>query len=212
MVRRIDTAERLHALDPFDDQPASSIGCWSCEFTDRAIVLGSRQNRSVLDAAACAAAGLDIVKRRSGGGAVVLRPRDVIWIDLVVRTGTRGVPDDVRGSMMWAGERWRAVLAPMFGDRLRVHDGAMSVTPWSELVCFAGLGPGEVVVDGRKLVGLSQRRTRRGLRIQGLVHRHFRDDVDLFASPRPAGFPRDIATLPATSSSDDLLGALASTC
>jgi lipoate-protein ligase A len=35
---------------------------------------------------------------------------------------------------------------------------------WSPLVCFAGLGPGEVLVDGRKVVGLSQRRTRAGAR------------------------------------------------
>jgi lipoate-protein ligase A len=36
----------------------------------------------------------------------------------------------------------------------------MRSTPWSASVCFAGLGPGEVTVDGRKVVGLSQRRTR----------------------------------------------------
>jgi hypothetical protein len=36
----------------------------------------------------------------------------------------------------------------------------MQPTPWSTSVCFAGLGPGEVTVDGRKVVGLSQRRTR----------------------------------------------------
>jgi lipoate-protein ligase A len=36
----------------------------------------------------------------------------------------------------------------------------MRKAPWSEWVCFAGLGPGEVTVEGRKVVGLSQRRTR----------------------------------------------------
>ncbi len=43
-------------------------------------------------------------------------------------------------------------------------------TPWSSLVCFAGLGPGEVTVDGRKLVGISQRRTRAGARFQCAVY------------------------------------------
>jgi lipoate-protein ligase A len=36
----------------------------------------------------------------------------------------------------------------------------MQRTPWSASVCFAGLGPGEITVDGRKVVGMSQRRTR----------------------------------------------------
>ena len=39
----------------------------------------------------------------------------------------------------------------------------MRSTPWSARVCFAGLGPGEVTVEGRKVVGLSQRRTREGV-------------------------------------------------
>ena len=33
-------------------------------------------------------------------------------------------------------------------------------------MCFAGLGPGEVLVDGRKVVGISQRRDRFGARFQ----------------------------------------------
>jgi hypothetical protein len=34
------------------------------------------------------------------------------------------------------------------------------------VVCFGGTGPGEVVVGGAKVVGLSQRRTRDGARFQ----------------------------------------------
>ena len=34
------------------------------------------------------------------------------------------------------------------------------------VVCFAGTGPGEVLVAGRKVVGISQRRTRAGARFQ----------------------------------------------
>jgi hypothetical protein len=38
-------------------------------------------------------------------------------------------------------------------------------------VCFGGLGTGEVVdADGRKLVGISQRRTRAGARFQCMAH------------------------------------------
>jgi hypothetical protein len=50
--------------------------------------------------------------------------------------------------------------------------------PWSRRVCFAGLGAGEVVVGPRKLVGISQRRTRDGARFQCVVHRSW-DPVPL---------------------------------
>jgi lipoate-protein ligase A len=46
-------------------------------------------------------------------------------------------------------------------------------TRWSPLVCFAGLGPGEVSAGGRKLVGISQRRTRAAARFQCAVHGRF---------------------------------------
>ena len=41
-----------------------------------------------------------------------------------------------------------------------MHRGPPVRTPWSDRVCFAGLGSGEVTVGGRKVVGLSQRRTK----------------------------------------------------
>lgn len=188
MVTRTATVGELHALDPFADRdgPApTALEIWHCEPTDAAIVLGSRQRPDQLDLAACTAAGLDVVRRRSGGGVVLLRPGAVVWLDLVAPHGV--VPDDVRGSMLWAGERWRAALDGLVGGELTVHSGGMIDTAWSDLVCFAGLGPGEVLLDGRKLVGLSQRRTRQGVRIQGTVHR--RDLTGelpgLFAGPLP---------------------------
>ena len=45
----------------------------------------------------------------------------------------------------------------------------MRKTPWSAWVCFAGLGPGEVTVGGRKVVGLSQRRIREAVLFQCCV-------------------------------------------
>ena len=52
-----------------------------------------------------------------------------------------------------------------------VHTGEMIRTLWSSAVCFAGVGPGEVLVDGAKVVGISQRRTRAGARFQCAVMR-----------------------------------------
>ena len=84
--------------------------------------------------------------------------------------------------MVWIGEHWLEALGPCCSpsdvcathldvQHLDVHRGGMLDAAWSDLVCFAGIGPGEVLLGGRKLVGLSQRRTRHGLRLQGMVYR-----------------------------------------
>jgi lipoate---protein ligase len=43
-----------------------------------------------------------------------------------------------------------------------VHQGRSTPGPFGDLVCFAGRGPGEVFQRGRKVVGLSQWRSREG--------------------------------------------------
>jgi hypothetical protein len=42
----------------------------------------------------------------------------------------------------------------------------MVTTPWSSTICFDGIGAGEVLLDGGKLVGISQRRSRDAARLQ----------------------------------------------
>lgn len=159
----------MHALDPFAERAITEPEIWVCDPVDAAIVLGSRQSPDLLDQDACREAGLSVVRRRSGGGAVLLRPDAAVWIDVVLPHGV--APDDVRASMVWIGERWGEALADLVVGKLSVHDGGMVTTPWSDLVCFAGIGPGEILVGGRKFLGLSQRRNRHGIRIQGTMYR-----------------------------------------
>jgi hypothetical protein len=45
---------------------------------------------------------------------------------------------------------------------LSVHTGRSVPGALGDLVCFAGRGPGEVFLDDRKIVGLSQWRSREG--------------------------------------------------
>ena len=74
----------------------------------------------------------------------------------------RSLDADVRRSFLWLGDAWVAALAEL-GVPARRHEGAMVAGRSSKLVCFAGLGPGEVTtLEGAKLVGISQRRTRAG--------------------------------------------------
>lgn len=114
-----------------------------------ALVLGSTQP-------AVEAPGLDVVRRRSGGGAVLLDPAAVVWVDVVVPAGDPLWSEDVGRAFLWLGDVWVAAVG---GGAVR-HDGPLCRTPFSDRVCFAGLGPGEVTVGGRKVVGIAQRRTR----------------------------------------------------
>jgi len=165
---RVGTVAELHAADPFRDGEPVDPAVWWCRPTDDAIVLGSRQREDIVDVEACERAGLSVVRRRSGGGAVIMHRDSILWVDVVVPVGM--APDDVRGSMVWMGERWRDVLARLTGENLTVHRGGMQTSAWSDLVCFSGVGPGEVLKGPDKLAGLSQRRTRHGLRIQALIY------------------------------------------
>ena len=137
-----------------------------------ALVLGSTQPPQHADPAALSTGGIDLVRRRSGGGAVLLVPGEGLWVDVVVPRHDPLWEEDVGRATHWLGRAWQAALAHL-GVVATVHTGALVVTRWSHLVCFAGLGPGEVSVGGRKLVGISQRRTRSGARFQCVLHRHW---------------------------------------
>ncbi|MGN6696334.1 MAG: lipoate--protein ligase family protein [Aquihabitans sp.] len=145
---------------------APSTALWWFEVERTAVVLGSTQRPEVIDEAAAAAAGIEVAKRRSGGGAVLLEPGGAIWIDVILPAADRRWEHDVGRSFAWLGEAWVRVLRELGVEGAEVHEGPLQRRPWSDLVCFAGLGPGEVTVGGRKVVGISQRRTRAGARFQ----------------------------------------------
>ncbi|MEY2403531.1 MAG: lipoate---protein ligase, partial [Acidimicrobiaceae bacterium] len=132
---------------------------WAAAIGGHALVLGSRQ--AMVDIP-----GIEVVRRRSGGGAVHLAPGGTLWVDVVVPRGDDLWDDDVSRATYWLGDAW----AEAIGDRAVVHRGAMVRNEWSDLVCFCGLGPGEVTIDGRKVVGISQRRTREAARFQCVTY------------------------------------------
>jgi lipoate-protein ligase A len=127
--------------------------------TSPALVLGSSQ-------ADVTAKSVDVVRRRSGGGAVLVAPGDVVWVDVFLPRGDALWHDDVGRAFWWLGDAWARALG--IGETV-VHRGAMVRTALSDLVCFAGLGPGEVTVAGAKVVGMAQRRTREGALFQCAV-------------------------------------------
>lgn len=132
-----------------------------------AVVLGSHQPSDWFDSAALRSAGFDLARRASGGGAVLVGPGRAVWIDFVVPAGDRRWDDDIGRAAWWVGELWSEALASAGCTGVRtIWKQAMRRTLWSPVVCFAGVGPGEVLADGSKIVGVSQRRTRRGALFQ----------------------------------------------
>ncbi|MEZ5140916.1 MAG: hypothetical protein R2726_00105 [Acidimicrobiales bacterium] len=172
VVRRAGTAADLHALD-LPDRPGGHV--WALEVTGSALVLGSAQPDSDVDRAVARRRRVAVVRRRSGGGAVLLVPGEVIWCDLAVPRDGAGFTDDVGRQFRDAGDRWLTALRGLTDlpvASVTTADARPSVL--GRVVCFAGRGPGEVCTGAEaKLVGLSQRRTRAGARVQGLVHRRF---------------------------------------
>jgi lipoate-protein ligase A len=174
----VGSASELHGRD----LPAERT-VWTFQPTEPAVVLGSTQPASVVRPGA----GIEVVHRRSGGGAVLLVPGEVLWVDVIVPRHDVLWDDDVGRATHWLGELWVRALTRCGVVGATVHTGTMVCRPWSKLVCFAGLGPGEVTVGEGKAVGISQRRTRVGARFQCALYHRWDPAalVAVLADPRP---------------------------
>ncbi len=166
-------AQTLH------DRPiVANAGVEVLEIVRSAVVLGSTQAFDVVDTARAEALGFDVVRRRSGGGVVVLHNGGHVWVDVTVPRGHVLWDDDVERATWWVGDMWCAALSAEIPDtEWSVHRGRLVATAPERAVCFASVGPGEVVHEGCKVVGISQRRTKDAARFQCTVFRHI--DVDL---------------------------------
>lgn len=151
------------------------LHCWGNEEAgdaQGALVLGSSQSEDAANADALQRRGLALVKRQSGGGAVLVVPESLVWIDVFIPRDDPLREADVGKSALWLGEVWQATLAE-FGIPAEVRKAPYQPGNWGSLVCFAGRAPGEVFADGKKSVGVSQRRTRQGARFQTALARRW---------------------------------------
>lgn len=161
-----------------------------------AVVLGSTQDPRIAQPGRAAGLRVAVAKRRSGGGAVWLAPGEVVWVDLVVPSGDPLWLDDIARAATWVGRAWAEALSAAaaggarrrrsHGDpgriggvpRFEVWHGPVVGRELGRFACFAGLAPGEVTMrfgEGpvRKVVGVSQRRTRALARFQSVVYLHW---------------------------------------
>jgi len=141
-----------------------------------AVVVGLGLRHRLADAvdlARCAAAGVDVLHRRAGGGAVLVDRDAMLCGALCVPVPHPVVGDDLTGSYRWLGEHLATRLARLgiAGARrveveaargdvggLKSRDDALARLLLT--TCYGALSPHEVVVGPAKLVGLAQIRRR----------------------------------------------------
>ncbi len=155
----------------------------------------------------CAALGVEVVRRVTGGGAV-LHAGDLTYA-VAAPPGTPGLGDDLSGSYAWirarlleglqaAGLAARAAQARAGADRLEL--------------CFAGATGFEVELDGQKLIGSAQRRSAHGFLQHGSIR--VSDDTALYralvggspAPPPPAGLDAETLSEALVASFEAALG------
>ena len=182
-------AGELHALsaEALNDRPVARTVRFSHPDAP-ALVLGSHQPDDMWDLSALEAAGVGLARRRSGGSAVLVGPGRVLWMDLILPVGDPLWDDDVGRAAWWVGELWSVAIPGS-----QVWKGPMRPNEWSPAVCFAGLGPGEVTMGGRKMVGICQRRTGRGALFQTAALLEWRPDDYISLLARPFADPDVLA-------------------
>lgn len=144
-------------------EPAGRLAVF-CYPTSPAVVAGSTQKTETLDLEAIRRSGAELVKRRSGGGAVYVAPGAQVWLDVYLPARDPLHTVDVSRAACFVGEIWKAAMVGLVesASAVEVYSGPLMASRWWRSWCYSGLGPGEVTLDGRKLVGLSQRRNRDG--------------------------------------------------
>lgn len=150
-----------------------STSVWLVRSQSKTIVLGSSQRDDVVDLESATKADFKVCKRRTGGGAVLV-DETCVWVDVTLPRDHQWWTDDVSASMLWLGEAWAHMLSQFSRDTtFGVHHGAMIRSVAADAVCFAGRAPGEVFVGNKKIVGISQRRSREGARFQCALYTYW---------------------------------------
>ena len=129
----------------------------------------------------------DIVRRWTGGG-IVFHGEDLTYSivipasDLAFGESSMSIYEKVHNALKIAlGSRAELATVAALDER-RTNNAAVIDRRYSE--CFSNAVRADVLIDGRKIAGAAQRRTRRGLLQQGSIQ-----DVDL-----PEGFEISFAS------------------
>jgi lipoate-protein ligase A len=155
------------------------------------LILGAGQRLTWEVENQCLELDVEVVRRQSGGTAVFADP-DVLGLDVALPPHHRLVGTDVVENYRWLGEVWVGALRSLgIAARLvEVEDARQARKPRPQVAsalraaCFGTLSPFEVIVGGKKLVGLAQVRRRTGVLLQSVIHLHFdRDQLAALLQP-----------------------------
>lgn len=144
-------------------------------YHEPAVILGCSQSKLILGEPSSSPAGIDLLQRQTGGGAVLVGPW-MLSASILLPCSHALVCDSAVQSYRWLGELFVSVL----GDagisaeaitpeqaRESQHQNRGNQLGWA---CYGGLSPWEVVVGEKKIVGLAQVRRRTGiLLVAGLL-------------------------------------------
>jgi len=138
--------------------------------TSPALVLGRAAHDPPLDLDLAGREGIAILRRGSGGGAV-LWDADLLALDVALPPDHALAARDVVEAYRWLGEALGEAMRDLGMPSVRVvppDEARADRTRASRTVaaCFGALSPHEVTAEGRKLVGLSQVRRRTGVLLQ----------------------------------------------
>jgi lipoate-protein ligase A len=151
-----------------------------------AVSLGYRQKDPAW-LARCVAHGVEVVRRVTGGGAVV-HAGDLTY-SVVAPHGWPGLPEGLQASYSWIRER---LVQGLRDAGVPVEPAAAQAGAPRLEICFKGATGFEVEVDGNKLIGSAQRRTPWGFLQHGSIR--LADDSALYAAVLDATPPPFAAT------------------
>lgn len=119
-------------------------------------------------------AGIDVVSRQAGGGAVLVGPW-MLSASVVLPNAHALVSGNLVASYRWLGELYASLLQDLGmaahaitpEEAKQLQQAAPAELGWA---CYGGFSPWEVVVGSKKVVGLAQVRRRTGvLLVAGLL-------------------------------------------
>jgi lipoate-protein ligase A len=147
---------------------------------DKALLLGNGQHPDAADLAACAARGVRVYRRTTGGTAVLV-DADAVSMEVALPAGHPLSSGDVVRAYQWIGEAWAQALRSLgVSEAWAIPTEEVRALPplpkddLLRLACYGTLSPFEVVVGTRKVVGLCQVRRRPGTIYQVDTHLRWR--------------------------------------
>ena len=188
----------VEAVDSGDSPPVLRLYRWA----PACLSLGFAQPFKVADAAFCSANGVDLVRRPTGGRAVLHHLEQTYCV--LARLNEEPFSTDLQAAYqgicraLVAGLLELGAPAGLAGAPADGH-----IKPTEAIPCFIGPASGEVVANGRKLIGSAMRRHNRSI----LQHGSLLEDWDGRLQAGCLGLADDSTLRPAVTTLRELMGA-----